>query len=169
MKAIIETERIRFDYTMARDLDEVMHIEGQEENKRFVYVWSKERHLQAIEVSDEMHLVIRDKEDERILGYILLAGLDGEDKSIELRRITIAEKGKGYGRESMKLIKKLCFEKLGCHRLWLDLFEDNLIAYHLYLSEGFVREGLLRECKKYNDQYRSMIIMSILDREYNKN
>lgn len=165
-KLLLESTKLAIHYTEPKDLDRIIEIEGEEENKRFVYVWSKEQHLQVIENPDEIHLVIREKEGERIVGYILLAGIESEDKAIELRRITISEKGKGYGRESMGLIKKYCFEDLKCHRLWLDLFEDNITAKNLYLSEGFLQEGLLRECKKSKDGYRSMIIMSMLDREY---
>lgn len=163
---LLQSDKIALFYTEPQDLEKVIDIEGQEENKRFVYVWSKERHLQVIHDSDEMHLVIKERDSGRIVGYVLLAGIDGEDKAIELRRITISEKGKGYGRESMRLIKKLCFEILKCHRLWLDLYEDNITAKNLYLSQGFIQEGLLRECKKSNDGYRSMTIMSMLDREY---
>ena len=52
------------------------------------------------------------------------------------------------------------------HRLWLDVYTDNEIAINLYRSEGFVQEGILRECKKSGDEYRSMVIMSMLEREY---
>jgi diamine N-acetyltransferase len=95
-----------------------------------------------------------------------LVGLKNESNVLELKRIVLAEKGQGYGRASIKLIKKLCFEKLGCHRLWLDVNDLNVRAKALYESEGFKLEGKLRECVKKDGKYISLFIMSILKHEY---
>jgi RimJ/RimL family protein N-acetyltransferase len=77
----------------------------------------------------------------------------------------IAEKGKGYGRETLRLIKKFCFDQLGAHRLYLDVVEDNLRAQNLYRSEGFVLEGLLREAHKTDNGYKNLLMLSILEHE----
>jgi len=63
-------------------------------------------------------------------------------------------------------VKKYCFEKLNCHRLWLDVFDFNSRARHLYKSEGFTEEGLIRECIKREDGYKNLVLMSILKQEY---
>ena len=39
-------------------------------------------------------------------------------------------------------------------------------AQALYTSEGFVEEGRLRESVRLADGYESLIVMSLLDREY---
>ena len=65
-----------------------------------------------------------------------------------------------------KLIKKWCFDIHGAHRLWLDVLEHNLCAQKIYETQGFVRERILRECDKYEGEYHSVIMMSILKREY---
>ena len=65
-------------------------------------------------------------------------------QSLEFRRIVITDKGKGYGRESLRLIKKMAFEELSAHRLWLDVKDHNLRARHVYEAEGFMVEGVLR-------------------------
>jgi hypothetical protein len=39
---------------------------------------------------------------------------------------------------------------------------------NLYQSEGFSKEGVLRECILYNGNYESLIVMSILEMEYYK-
>lgn len=41
-------------------------------------------------------------------------------------------------------------------------------AKKLYESEGFIVEGCLRECLKTFDKWESLIIMSILKKEYLK-
>lgn len=41
------------------------------------------------------------------VGYAIMAGIDNPNQSIELRRIAIADKGNGFGKEALRLIKKL--------------------------------------------------------------
>jgi RimJ/RimL family protein N-acetyltransferase len=45
--------------------------------------------------------------------------------------------------------------------------EFNHAARALYRSEGFVEEGTLRECLTGPTGYESVLIMAILDSEYN--
>jgi len=39
-------------------------------------------------------------------------------------------------------------------------------AQALYTSEGFVEEGRLRECVRLDEGHESLVVMSLLDREY---
>jgi diamine N-acetyltransferase len=165
MKNIItEIDGLLFCLTEPKYLDMILDIE--KDNSSFVYIWSKERHIESMNSKDEMHISIINSADQKLVGYILLAGMGGEDDVLEFRRIAIADKGKGYGRISVRFIKKYCFEILKYHRLWLDVYTDNEKAISLYRSEGFIQEGVLRDCKKHEDRYRSMMIMSMLEQEY---
>lgn len=78
----------------------------------------------------------------------------------------VTEKGKGYGKEALRLVKQLAFEELGAHRLWLDVKKQNVRARHVYESEGFVVEGVLRECLKAEAGFESLVVMSMLRDEY---
>lgn len=169
MKNIVaQSEDLIFCLTKVEDLDKIIKMENAKENSRFVYNWSKGKHIEVIESKNWMHISIRKKGDEKLVGYILLDGIGSEHETIELTRIVIDKKGKGYGRQSIKLIKELCFDKLGCHRLWLDVFDYNSKAIELYKSEGFIQEGILRECKKIGNDHQSMRIFSMLKTEYEK-
>lgn len=99
-------------------------------------------------------------------GYAILRGLKSENHSIELKRIVVAEPGRGLGRQVLRAILAAAFRDLAAHRLWLDVFADNTRARHLYRSVGFVEEGVLRESVKRNDEYRSLVVMSMLENEY---
>jgi diamine N-acetyltransferase len=167
---VIESNEIMFCYTKPEDLCKVMEMEQvyDEQGRKYVHSWPRERHLQVINSEEWMHITVKRKSSADIIGYVLLEGIRSEHGTIELTRIVIKEKGKGYGRESLRMIKRLCFEKLGCHRLWLDVYEYNKRAIELYKSEGFLHEGIIRECKKYDDNYYSMHIMSILENEYRR-
>ena len=150
--------------TIKEDLPNIIEIENHQDNSRFIGAYPLERHYEVIENPDELHLTFKDQE--KIIGYAILLGLTNPNNAIEFKRIAIAEKGKGYGRAAVKAVKKYCFEKLNCHRLWLDVFEFNTRALYLYKSEGFKEEGLLRECIKMDDGYKNLILMSLLKPEY---
>lgn len=114
-----------------------------------------------------LHVVIEDLIGVKI-GYMILAGLTNDNDCIELTRINISHKGRGYGKQAIRLIQKYVFHHLHAHRLWLDVKDFNDRAKHVYESSGFIAEGLLRECIKKNDAYESLIIMGILRNEYLK-
>ena len=56
--------------------------------------------------------------------------------------------------------------EMGAHRFWLDVFVSNERARHLYASLGFQADGVLREAVKRDGAFHSLILMSILKREY---
>ena len=166
-KYIIELDGIHLKKTTIEDLDFVIQTENHRENKDFVMSWTLKQHRDSLLDEDKLHLIIETSDKKRI-GYAILAGLKNINSSIELVRIVIADKGKGYGRTSIKAIQKYTFENLNAHRLWLDVKDYNERARYLYQSTGFVEEGRLRECIKNGDRYESLIIMSILQKEYRK-
>jgi diamine N-acetyltransferase len=160
--------RIDVRSTLEDDLDFVLGAERSAENRPFVTIWAREQHLAAITSEDLSHLIIEKTSDGSRVGYIILAGLADANHSIEFRRIVVTEKGKGIGKEALHLVIRLAFEELKAHRLWLDVKEHNLRAQHVYESAGFVREGVLRECIKAEGGFESLVVMSMLRREYQK-
>jgi diamine N-acetyltransferase len=157
---------IRLVGTRENDLDFVLSAEQSAENRPFVTAWTREQHLGALSNKDLCPLIIENITDDSRVGYIILAGLADTNRSIEFRRIVVTEKGKGYGREALRLVKKMAFQELKAHRLWLDVKEHNVRARHLYDSEGFVAEGVLRECIKGEVGFESLVVMSMLRSEY---
>lgn len=158
--------RIRLRQTLGSDLDFVLNAERSNENSKFVISWTYEQHKQALSSKDLLHLIVERCDNNKPIGYIILAGLEQAHQSIEFRRIVITDKGKGYGRKSLQLVKKMAFEQLSAHRLWLDVKEHNLRARHVYEAEGFIVEGVLRECLKTGDKFDSLVILSMLKSEY---
>lgn len=157
---------INLRYSTVNDLEFVCELEADQENARFIIPWSMYIHKKALEDKDILHLIIEERTSHEPVGYIIIAGLENPNKSLELRRITIAKKGKGYGKEAFKIIKNWAFHVFNANRLWLDVKEDNLRALRLYQKQGFVLEGTLRECIKNGDEYDSLHVMSILRGEY---
>lgn len=166
MNRLIEDAGMLLRHTTVADLASVIAAESAPENAAWVMQWPAERHEAALSDPDMLHCVIQQAQNPSMVGYCLIAGLESPHNAIELRRLVIIDKGKGYGRQSLRLIKRLTFERLGAHRLWLDLFETNTKALSLYESEGFSKEGLLRDHVYRGGVYHSFIVMSILASEY---
>ena len=158
---------IRLRRTTEDDLDFVLSAEWNPANSPFVACWSREQHASVFAAPDGAHLIIETQPEGQRVGYVIMAGLQNPNASIELGRIVITEKNHGYGREALRLVKSMAFEELNAHRLWLDVKAHNQRARHLYESEGFIFEGTLRDCVKTNAGFESLVIMSILRDEYN--
>jgi diamine N-acetyltransferase len=109
---------------------------------------------------------IAEQNTNEVAGFAILCGFASEHRLLELKRIVIRVPGRGLGRQVLRLLLIEAFEEYGAHRLWLDVFEDNLRAQHLYSSFGFRRDGVLREAVYRDGEYYSLILMSLLDREY---
>ena len=143
-------------------------IDLEKSNAPFVDTYSPEKHLQLLKTPDCLHLSIYNKKSIMLIGHIICFGMLNKNLALEIRRITIAEKGLGYGREALRIMKKFCFEHLGFHRLWLDVYHHNDRAIALYESEGFIYEGTLRDCVKRKDNYDSLCLYSMLENEYDQ-
>jgi diamine N-acetyltransferase len=163
---IAPSHAVRLRPTAEDDLDFVLATEREEENVPFVGQWPRHHHREVLSNDDVAHLVVETAADGRRVGYLILTGLAGADRSVKLQRITIAEKGNGFGREALRLVKELVFGHFGAHRLWLDVRDSNERARRLYESEGFVFEGTLRESSRVGDQIVRLHVLSILEHEY---
>ncbi|MBH9576473.1 GNAT family N-acetyltransferase [Inhella sp. 1Y17] len=155
--------------TMLSDLDWVVSVEQDGANRPFITPWERTQHEGAIRFPDCRHFIVESPEQDR-LGFVILQGCRNPHGSIELKRLVLQTKGQGLGRACVRLLKKLAFTQMHAHRFWLDVKALNERAHQLYLSEGFVEEGRLRESVRVTldgaDGYDSLIVMSLLDREY---
>jgi diamine N-acetyltransferase len=164
--AMIDNRMVRFRPTRPEDLDYVMGQEDHDENSAYIRHWSREKHLAAINDPNFAHFIVERIDDARPVGFVILIGVQEPDGNLEFKRIAISEKGNGYGREAVRLIKQFAFEKTNTYRLWLEVVENNDRAFRLYESEGFITEGTHRESAVLRGKRTSLIVMSMLRREY---
>jgi diamine N-acetyltransferase len=132
---------VRLRRTTRADLGWVLAAESDPENRPFVTQWTRQEHEDTLDHPDTRHLIVEAVSDGRAVGYVILAGLAAARRDVELRRIVITDKGRGHGREALRLIKKMALEDLRTRRLWLDVRTNNPRAKQLYEQEGFVVEG----------------------------
>ena len=152
--------------TMLSDLDFVQTVETDAHNRPFITPWERTQHEGAVRFPDFRHFIVEAGSDWERAGFVILQGCRSPHKSVELKRIVLQAKGQGIGRACVRLLKHMAFRDLHAHRFWLDVKALNQRATALYASEGFVEEGRLRESVKLAEGYESLVVMSMLDREY---
>jgi diamine N-acetyltransferase len=158
--------RVRLRPTMQSDLEFVLSLERDPENLPYITPWERIQHEAAIRFPDFRHFIIECGPDLDAGGFLILIGCRNQHQSIELKRMVVRDKNRGFGRAALRVVKKIAFDDLGAHRLWLDIKKRNTRAKSLYDSEGFVLEGELREAVKVQGGYDSLVVLSMLESEF---
>lgn len=144
------------------DLSYVLEEESKAAAQGYVALWSIAEHQLALERELTYHMIL--EVNSFRIGYLIM-NQDRHD-NLELMRLVISEKQKGYGVQTLELVKQFAFGSLELNRLWLDVRMHNTRAMNIYDKNGFVEEGILRNSVKLEDHYVSIKIMSILRTEY---
>lgn len=75
-------------------------------------------------------------------------------------------RGKGYGRETLRLLLAFGFEHRNLHRIWLECAATNERAVRAYTAAGFVEEGRLRQHAWIGGRYVDVVRMGVLREEW---
>jgi len=148
----------------AADIPAIMALESNPVARQFVGQWSEGRHRATLSGGDARYYVR--ETSGAIEAYVILRGLGEDSRSIELKRIVVGVPERGLGRRILAEVIQICFRELHAHRLFLDVFEDNARARHLYESLGFKYEGIMRQAGHREGRWFDLHLMSILESEY---
>jgi RimJ/RimL family protein N-acetyltransferase len=151
---------------MQSDIDFVLSLEQDPDNLPFITPWERTQHEAAIRFPDFRHFILEAGAGLESAGFVILIGCRSQHQSLELKRMVVQAKGQGHGRAALRVVKKVAFDDLGAHRLWLDVKQRNARAQALYESEGFVLEGVLRESVRVQGGFESMMVLSMLESEF---
>ena len=100
-------------------------------------------------------------------GFALLQTSVLADACLLLRRIAVAEPGRGLGSALLRDTLRHGFTTRDAHRIELMVYVDNTRARAAYAKVGFREEGILREIRRTAEGgFRSMVLMSILRPEW---
>jgi RimJ/RimL family protein N-acetyltransferase len=108
--------------------------------------------------------------DGKFIGQCGLFNLDSTAMTGELG-ITIGDKaywGRGYGRESIRLLLDYAFRLRNFHKVWLRVHGDNERAIRAYRGSGFVEEGRLRTHVFSNGRYVDALYMGVLRDDWSR-
>ena len=96
--------------------------------------------------------------EEGIVGHLIMRYTNQEKSTLRFGFIIVdsSMRGKGYGKEMLKLALDYAFNILKVEKVTLGVFDNNPSAYHCYKSVGFKEVAL-----------EQPIIVKILDEEWN--
>jgi RimJ/RimL family protein N-acetyltransferase len=122
----------------------------------------------VVERADTVIFGIRTVEDDRLVGYVQLAGIDPRARSAELRiRVGDADaRGHGVGYEASGLALRHGFDDLNLRRIWAHCFATNEPVLRGADTLGFRREGLLRQNAYVAGEYVDVVVIGILRDEF---
>lgn len=75
-------------------------------------------------------------------------------------------RGKGYGRDTLRVLLRFAFTHRNLHRVWLECAATNERALRAYRAAGFVEEGRLREHAWIDGRYVDVVRMAVLRSEW---
>jgi len=77
-----------------------------------------------------------------------------------------AERGRGAGTFAVEKLCEVAFDSLKTHRVELGVYPDNVAAIRVYEKCGFTREALLRRYIHHEGEWRDLVWMAILRRDW---
>jgi [ribosomal protein S5]-alanine N-acetyltransferase len=77
--------------------------------------------------------------------------------------------GQGYATEAARFMLAVGFKTLKLHRIWGKCHVENPASAHVMEKVGMRLEGTIREHAWLRDHYRSSLLFSILETEYQEN
>lgn len=120
----------------------------------YVHSWTRTTHLEKMADPSSHYLIAEGQSGERLAFAILFD--DGPGR-IEWRRIIVETPGGGTGTAFMRAVIDH-FREAGSCQIWLDVYEQNTRARHVYKSIGF--QELRREPLE-SDPSITLVIMEL--------
>lgn len=147
------------------DVEAVMRLERTPGYEGLVGRWDRERHLAELGLPSSRYLLSRECGEPD--GFVLFQGLDDPNLRVHLKRMAVADAGKGLGTRLLSASLDWLFTATDANRVDLEVFVDNTRARRAYEKLGFLTEGVLRDWIRMSDgKFRTMALMSLLRREW---
>lgn len=105
-----------------------------------------------------------------VVGHVDLSNIDLDHRAASVCRVLVEpdRRRQGIGRQMMQQVIRVGFNELHLHRLDLRVFDFNAPAIACYEKVGFVQEGVLRDWLRTQDEYWSVVVMSLLETEWHE-
>ena len=135
-RLIIAGERIRLRTACLDDEPFMRMVECEKDNARWVGHWPQPWRIARLGDPDFLQCII-EQPDGTPVGILIFRNLLHADEKLELKRIALLDKGRGLGREALRLAQRWAFDVIGTPTLYLGTKAENHRAQHVYLSVGF--------------------------------
>jgi len=123
--------------TKSEELGRIGEMEGGEA-RSFIIPYALDRHQVEFTKPEVVYKSIW--HGSQHIGFLILV-LDSDGRSVEFRRIVVTEPGCGYGKKLVRMVDEICRDELCRVRVWLDVFETNGRARHVYEQCGYCMFG----------------------------
>ncbi|MFJ4617995.1 GNAT family N-acetyltransferase [Streptomyces sp. NPDC088812] len=157
------------------DAEGMWEIIGDPEVVRFTFPANGELTLERLRAwyatrsdrPDRLDLAVTDRATGELVGEVVLYDWDPGARSCTFRTLIGPRgRGRGIGTEATRLVVGHGFERLGLHRIQLEVYGDNARARRVYEKAGFVVEGVRREAALRDGVWVDEVLMALLDREW---
>ena len=117
---------------------------------------------------DRWFFVICRLEDDRPVGSLDLREVGSTSGGAGLGIVIgdPADTSQGYGSDALAVLLDFGFGELRLERIWLDVFDFNDRARHVYERLGFVHEATLRHAEFHGGRHVDLLRMAILREEW---
>ncbi|MBE5804756.1 MAG: GNAT family N-acetyltransferase [Clostridiales bacterium] len=108
-------------------------------------------------------------DEDGVAGHLILRYTDAARTCIRLGFVIVddGKRGRGYGKELIRLALRYAFDLFGAQKVTLGVFEDNLPAYRCYQAAGFRRvEQVEPQVFRFGDEVWPIIEFEITKEEY---
>lgn len=136
-EVLIEGERLIIRKARIKDADFMRSVELDADTCPWVANWPLGWRVAKMGDPDFLQVLLTLK-DGTPIGFIIFRNMFQKEKEVQLKRIAIMDKGKGYGKEALYLAQKMAFEIFGTKYLYLTTKKENVRAQGIYKATGFV-------------------------------
>ncbi|BDD72289.1 MULTISPECIES: GNAT family N-acetyltransferase [Streptomyces] len=159
----------------AEDADTMWEIVNDPEVVRFTFEPSTELTLDGLRSwygvrtadPDRLDLAVTDRATGELVGEVVLYEWDPAARGCTFRTLVGPRgRGRGLGSEATRLIVGHAFERVGLHRVQLEVYADNARARRVYEKAGFMVEGVRREAALRGGAWVDGVLMAVLDHEW---
>ncbi len=133
---------------------------------------AKELFDQVLNDPSGVYYGIVKRDGEKIIGYVFLAQILKSHRVAREFGIVIGDKtqwGLGHGGEAARLMLGFGFKHMKLHKIELLTMDFNERARRVFMKLGFKEEGVHRESRLVDGEWRDVISMGILEKEYDYN
>jgi RimJ/RimL family protein N-acetyltransferase len=110
-------------------------LDQQSHAAQYVMKTGLKKHQQYFNDPNITYLTIT-SDEVKVLGYFMLVN-EPDLNSVEFRRILIDQSKLGIGQASIFEMEIFCRNNFNAKRIWLDVFDDNVIGKHIYKKLGY--------------------------------
>lgn len=136
---LVTGNKVRIRKAQISDADFISKCEQDSDNSPWVANWPLFLRIMMFGDEDFLQTII-ETIDGTPVGFIIFRDLLNKSTQIELKRIAVMDKGKGYGKEALQLSWRLAFEKFNTKKIYLHTKTENIRAQNIYKHVGFIAE-----------------------------